>query len=568
MTDTSDNALSDASALQRAAGGELSLTSNSHHDSDQDALRVLLQASAAAEALQGRFSELQQQRAHVDDEKRQLDADRSAFETRAREFAEQVARDRTMQREVNAEIEHRQQQSIQQQTDLDQQLEILEEGRQELDAKRQRLSEVVNEELARERGILQKQRDALDEERNRQTERAQEHEQQYTERLNKIEHDLQVERETMRQSVRKELAAELDEINRERAEWDDVKDRQALELKEQSEDLQQQRELFGEQLDAEQGRLRDEIEKRRQTLLSEQNNLQRRYRFQFEHLGRAREDFEEELRELRRSQQLYRTERMKFDEQHRLRFQQLQRVHELLSDRDVSLKREQKVVERERMSVDIDLKRQAERLQEHQDSVMQDLEARSRRLRQAEQQSAETAQRVEQRLQHVNQLRVELDSKQRDILEQRLLLEEIQAHPDSGGPSDKNSPQYVQAKTAVSQFFERLHQPLRSERDRLEEQATALEVRKEQFRKDRSELEQWFSEKEKELANKSSGVRTREDENVIELEEELARVRQRWNVERREAETTIRQLLDQLASAEKRKFTAPIVFADEGRSAA
>ena len=185
MTGTPENAPSDASAVS-AAGGELSVQPTSHGsdesqpavesaagvprpvasgsivpgpvtpttlaqpDPDEDALRVLLQASAAAEALQNRFAELQRQKSVVDADRAQLAADRTAFESRAQEFAQQVALDRTQQREIAAELEQRQQECSRVETDLDQQREILEEGRAELDAKRQRLADVVNEELARE----------------------------------------------------------------------------------------------------------------------------------------------------------------------------------------------------------------------------------------------------------------------------------------------------------------------------------------------------------------------------------------------------------------------------------
>ena len=95
MTDPSHNAQPTASARIRA-GGELSVTTHSLRetelrDSDQDALQVLLQASAAAEGLQRRFSELQRLQANLVSERNQLGADRTAFESRAREFAEQVA---------------------------------------------------------------------------------------------------------------------------------------------------------------------------------------------------------------------------------------------------------------------------------------------------------------------------------------------------------------------------------------------------------------------------------------------------------------------------------------------
>ena len=573
MTDTPENARLPASASEQAAGGEVSVPSAfAGSPSDQDALQVLLQASAAAEALQQRFSELQSRQAEIVAERSQLSADRAAFEMRAKEFASQVAHDRSEQREITADLEQRQQQLKQLRAELDQQHQLLDDQRQELDAKRQRLHEAVNEELTRERAIMQRQRDELEQERQQLVVRTRQLEDEHNERLQVVEATLQTERDEMRDTVRCELAAEIEQLNRERQEWSVQKDREALEIQQQSEDLQQQRELFGEQLESEQQRLRDEIEKRRQMLLTEQNNLQRRYRFQFEHLARAREDFEVEMHDLRREQQQFRSERKSFDDQHRLRFYQLQKIRNVLSRRDASLKREQKVIDRSRVSAELDIRRQQDRLQEHQDSVMQDLDSRSRRLQQTEQAAAETAQRVEQRLRHVTQMRAELDLQQREILEQRLLLEELQAAALPANTAQEGSAGYDQARKSVEQFFEKLHQPLQSERDRLEAKFAELATRQEQFRRDREDLERWFAEQEKALADQSPDDMTTTHPQVASLEEELAKTRQLWHSERKESETAVRQLLDEIAERESTAFqvNAPIPGgdADDQRTAA
>ena len=559
MTDSPENGTPSPSADQPTGGGELSLRTQPP-DPDQDALQVLLQASAAAESLQQRFGELQSRQAEIVAERGQLSADRTAFEQRARQFAEQVARDRSNQREVTAELEHRQHEVSQRQTEQEQQQSLIDQTRQELEAKRARLHDAVNEELARERAVLQRQQNTLDQERQRTAERAEQLEQQHRDRMQQHEEAVQTERETMRESVRQELSAELDEIHRERQEWASQKEAQTAELLRETEDLQQQRELFGEQLDAEQQRLRGEIEKRRQTLLTEQNNLQRRYRFQFEHLARSRSDFEVELREMRGELQLFRSERKAFDEQHRRRFGQLQKIRETLSEREESLKREQKVVDRNRVGTELDLKRQHTRLQEHQEAVLQDLDSRTRRIHQSEQSSADASHRLDQRLQHVNQLRTELDSRQREVLEQRLLLEELQATVQMDDPKYSTSRQ--SAKDATERFFEQLHVQLKSEHLRLEAKATDLADKQEQFRKDRNDLEQWFADRAAQVGTPSQDVDSEEMlGKFAAVEEELASTRKEWLSERKDAEATIRRLLDQIASSEVQTFSVngPII---------
>ena len=93
-----DSARTEASGLPQADAASAG---------ESDALRILFQASAAAESLQQRFSELQLRRSELTSDAMQLDADRRAFEQRAQEFASQVARDRTEQREMMADLEQR-----------------------------------------------------------------------------------------------------------------------------------------------------------------------------------------------------------------------------------------------------------------------------------------------------------------------------------------------------------------------------------------------------------------------------------------------------------------------------
>lgn len=518
---------------------------------DQDPLKVLLQASAAAEALQGRFQELQSRQAEVLAEREQLTAERSTFENRARSFADEVAQQRAQQRETTAEIQRQKQQQAELQIKLEQQAEELDVHRDELARKQDHLSETVNQELARERESLQRQQAFLDEERQKFVERNQQLEEEHSARLQQVEQDLKAERETMRDDLRRELSIEFQQLNRERLEWDEEKERQAQEVHQQSEDLQQQREMFGQQLDTEQNRLKEEIEKRRQMLLSEQNNLQRRYRFQFEHLARAREDFELELRELRKEQQLFRTERRTFQEQNRLRFGQLGGLREVLADREASLVREQKVIDRERMSSELEIRRQNERLDEHRDAVMQDLESRHRHVQQLEQVSAENANKGDQRLQHINQMRSELDAQQRDILEQRLLLEERNSIPMIAG---KHSDEAInQARQAVESFFETLHGRLKIEGFRLDDQLRDLTAKKEQFRVDRVELERWFAEQEQQVVEADVSNRTDDlHQRIGQLEHELSEAQQQFNQAQKAHESNVRQLLDQIADHQAR----------------
>jgi hypothetical protein len=519
---------------------------------DSDALRILFQASAAAESLQQRFSELQQRRAELTSEQQQLEADRRAFEQRAQEFASQVARERTEQREMMADLEQRIGKVAQQEELVQRHAAELRSAQRSLAEERVVLKASVRAELDEERMKVSQERMLLDAERDRLRLQAEHERQEHADRLKAIAEELRTERARLAEKAREELATEIVLLNRQKAEWEQAHEAQLLELQQQGEDLQQQRELFGQQVDAEQQRLREEIEKKRQSILTEQSNLQRRYRFQFEHLTRAKEDLEIELREFRREQQMFRNERLRFLEQHRLRFRQLEHIRQLLVEREGSIDRETRIAERTQNAIMAEIQRQQRRSEEERDAVLRDIESRQRRTRQQEASLADLVARLEERSQRLNRLRAELDQTQSEILEQRLVTEEARTSlVRDAASSEIARARLEQARGDVQSFFERLHSQVAAERDKVELTAVDVAERQQQFRNDRAELEQWFAKREEELSSRIAGSVVDEQQQLIEsIQGELATLQDRWKRDRCAAEKTIRDLLDQLTVRE------------------
>lgn len=519
---------------------------------ESDALRILFQASAAAESLQHRFSELQQRRAELASDQKQLEADRRVFEQRAQEFVSQVARERTEQREMMADLEQRIGKVAQQEELVQRHAAEIRSAQRALAEERVILKASVRAELDEERMKVSQERMLLDAERDRLRVQAERDRQDHTERLEAIAEELKTERVRLAEKAREELAAEIVLLNRKKSEWEQAHETQLLELQHQAEDLQQQRELFGQQVDAEQHRLREEIEKKRQSLLTEQTNLQRRYRFQFEHLTRAKEDLEVELREFRREQQLFRSERLRFLEQHRLRFRQLEHVRQLLLEREGSIDRESRIAERSRVAALSEIQRQQRRSEEEREAILRDIESRQRRTRQQEASLADLVARLEERSQRLNRLRAELDQTQSEILEQRLVTEEARTSlVRDGASADVARARLEQARGDVQSFFDRLRSQVTAERDKVELTAIDVAERQQQFRQDRTELEQWFATREEQLSARVAGSVVDDQQHLIEtLQNELATLQGRWKTDRCEAERTIRQLLDQLTVRE------------------
>ena len=519
---------------------------------ETDALKILLQASAAAESLQLRFSELNQRRAEVSSDQKQLELERWTFEQRAQEFATEVARSRAEYRELLADLERRTSRVQNQEEMLTRQSAELRTAQRLLAEERVVLKQSVRAELDDDRMKIGQERAGLDAERARHHEQVERDRQEHNDRLTRVQEELREERQRLAERAREVVANETAQLVVRRDELERAHEQQTQELQAQVDDLQRQREQFGEQVELEQQRLREEIEKKRQAILSEQNNLQRRYRFQFEHLTRAKEDLEEELRAFRREQQMFRSERLRFMEQHRLRFRQMEHVRVLLSSSEESLGREMRIFERTRNAALAELLQKQRRSEEERDAVLRDIESRQRRLRQQETALAELTSRLEERSQRLTRMRAELDQTQSEILEQRLVIEETRTAlvRDAVSPEAARA-RLEQARHDVQSYFERLRLQVFAERDKVDAAIAELAERQAEFRQDRAELEQYFASREEELGTRSDGGVLEEQLRAnAALKEQMTGLQQRWQTERLEAERTIRQLLDQLTQRE------------------
>lgn len=520
-----------------------------------DPLQVLIQASQAAESLQTRFAELQTLQSEIEGEREQLIADRAAFEKRAGEFAENAARDRVEQRQLRSDLDEESRRIQQLADSLEEGHARLRQSTAELQAERVRLQQEAASELATERDSLQRQQAEIEEEREGIARQQAELESSFQERQQEAEQQLESERAELREKIREEFNAEFSQLQRERQEWSEQQQLEQDQLREEAENLQQQRELLGEQISAEQSRLRNELEKRRQALLTEQTNLQRRYRFQFEHLARARKDFDSEVQQLRRDQQAFRAERHSFQEQHRLQLVKLSRIRELLEDRETSLKRELQVIERNRTVVQMDLQRQRKRLQEHRDAVNHELEERTRQVILQEASIAESTQRLAEKTQQLNRLRADLDAQQCDLLELRIIMEEIQADLQKECSDAELNSRKQRARESLEGFFEELHQRNHTECQEVAVQLTELEENRAAFRRDREQLKQWFENHQGQWNQSAADAPSEPSPDLLDLKEELNRLRIQWAADISRSEAKLRDALDELESLHRSAFS-------------
>ncbi|MFM7830460.1 MAG: hypothetical protein ACKPJD_01660, partial [Planctomycetaceae bacterium] len=181
---------------------------------DVDALKILLQASAAAESLQLRFAELHQRRAELLSDQRQLEAERSAFEQRAGEFAAEVARARAEHREQSAELEQRLQRCVQQEEQQERLGNELRAARRTLSEERVALRQSVRAELDSERLKLGQERAVLESERQRLREQSESDRSEHAERMQRLADELRQEKQRLADQAREQIAQEVAQLAR------------------------------------------------------------------------------------------------------------------------------------------------------------------------------------------------------------------------------------------------------------------------------------------------------------------------------------------------------------------
>ncbi|MCH2202131.1 MAG: hypothetical protein MK102_09180 [Fuerstiella sp.] len=520
----------------------------------EDPMQLLIQASQAAESLHSRFAELQTRQAEITGEQDQLKADRTAFEIRASEFAKQVARDRVEQRQIRAQLDDEAARVRKLAQSLEEGHTRLGKAGDDLEKERIQLRQTLSSELASDRDELRTQQEALRDERTALEQRQSELEESFEEQQSLAQRELEQERELLRERVREEFSSEFSQLHREQQEWNERCKLERDQLSDETESLQQQREMLGEQISNEQSRLRDELEKRRQKLLTEQTNLQRRYRFQFEHLARARNDFDEEVRQLRRDQQSFRTERHRFQEQHRMQLGQLSHIRTLLDEREASLRRELRFIERSRTASQMDIQRQQRQLQEHRDTINHELDERSRQVVLQEESISQSTQRLTEKTRQLSRLRSDLDTQQRDLLELRIILEDIRGDLQKQDSEADLSVRQQNARESLQSFFNELHQRIHDERQEVERQITQLEEDRAAFRVDRKQLEDWFEKNHDTLQPSAAAVTSEPSAEYLQLKDELDQLHTDRTEECVRSEKKIRSLLDELESLRRTGF--------------
>ena len=285
----------------------------------------------------------------------------------------------------------------------------------------------------------------------------------------------------------------------------------------------------------------------RAELHSERSVLESRIRFQQEHLEKLRTDLERAQNEHRHERQV---ERQNLEESAQLllkRMRQIDLYRASVEEREKSLERERNVLMKSRraLSSTSDLDRIS--LQADRDAWEHERQIQQAELRRQQDSLTSHSENLESRRIRLDKLRAELEDTHRSTLEMRLAVEETWVDLTQSIGQDDARLRVEQVRHALVGYYSQLHEGLvEQRREHLDAQSKFERLRTE-FLDERQKLMDWIATRDNEL-------RVAEERQRIAAADSTTRdsawqaARDRWLLEKAEAEQVIRKLLIELGN--------------------
>ena len=243
------------------------------------------------------------------------------------------------------------------------------------------------------------------------------------------------------------------------------------------------------------------------------------------------------------------------------RMRQIDLYRASVDAREKSLDREQEVLTRTRKAItstaDFDrLNFQAEKHAWEQERQMQQAELR----RQHEAMNVRN-ESLESRRIRLDKLRAELEETHRATLEMRLAVEESWAQLTQVSGQDEARERVDNARQALAGYYSQMHESLSEQRREQVDSQTKFERQRAEFADERQKLTSWISKRDDELRVGEERLRIAANDAAANHTKWL-NARDRWLLEKTEAEQLIRRLLTSLG--EKQPRTNKPVDRDRG----
>jgi chromosome segregation ATPase len=362
--------------------------------------------------------------------------------------------------------------------------------------------------------------------------------------LARLREELAIERAGLKESLEAEVLAQRQAFAREQEEFFAARaaHEQAAaewEARRAAEDLslQQQR----EQLTA-------EHESHCESLERERIDLEKRTRFHEDHLTLFRGELEGTRTDLERDRQRQRVWKERVEESLRLRIAHVRRFRDLLEQREESVVRAEEALQSDRRRLAFEQQEAQTRLdKEH--AALAELQDRSRgELRRQQDLLQAHSRSLDQRRARLDALRDELEHAHRDVLEQRMTLEQAAAALADEHSQEEAGHRVEQARKALLEFHQGLRTAIEGQRQELDESRRQLQEKRVAFRDERETLAEWLQERETDLTRREARVQE-QLEGLHQREQAWRQARDSWRQERTTAEGIIRDLVVQLETA-------------------
>ncbi|MEK6258817.1 MAG: hypothetical protein AABP62_09365 [Planctomycetota bacterium] len=283
----------------------------------------------------------------------------------------------------------------------------------------------------------------------------------------------------------------------------------------------------------------------RAELHSERSVLESRIRFQQEHLEKLRTDLERAQNEHRHERQV---ERQHLEESSQLllkRMRQIDLYRASVEEREKSLERERNVLSKSRraLSSTSDLDRIS--LQAERDAWEHERQIQQAELRRQQDLLTSHSENLESRRIRLDKLRAELEDTHRSTLEMRLAVEETWVDLTQSAGQDEARLRVDQVRHALVGYYSQLHEGLvEQRREHLDAQSKFERLRTE-FLDERQKLMDWIAARDNELRVAEERLRIATADSTT-RDSAWQAARDRWLLEKTEAEQVIRKLLIEL----------------------
>lgn len=287
------------------------------------------------------------------------------------------------------------------------------------------------------------------------------------------------------------------------------------------------------------------LEEQRIEFLRERTLIENRIRFQQEHLEKSRAEFEQAQNDYRRERQIESQRLEDINASTLRRMKQLDLYRSSIDAREKSLDREQEVFNKTRKAInstaDFDrLNFQAERHAWEQERQLQQNDL----LRQQEALAART-ETVESRRLRLDKLRAELEETHRGTLEMRLAVEESWAQLTHVAGEDDARKRVEQVRQSLAGYYQQMHESLADQRREHVELQSRFERQRAEFADERQKLTAWITKRDEELRVGEERLRLAANDAALNHTKWL-NARDRWLMEKAEAEQLIRRLISSL----------------------